>query len=314
MERIRLGISACLLGEPVRFDGGHKRDRFLVEALGPFVEWVPVCPELEAGLGAPRESMRLVRSGREIRLVGTKTDTDQTERLRSAAAERLEQLEALGLCGFVLKKDSPTCGLERVKVYDGGVPSRSGRGIFAAALAARFPLLPIEEEGRLSDPRLRENFVERIFAYRRLTRLFADRWTVGDLVRFHTAHKLTLLGHAPDEYLRLGGVVARAATMNRPELQRRYATGFMTALQTIATPGRHANVLEHMLGYFRRSLDTESRAELLACIQRYAEGHVPLVVPLTLFAHHIRRSRVSYLAAQSYLDPHPVALKLRNGV
>ena len=302
-ERIRLGISACLLGQPVRFDGGHKRDPFLVESLGPFVEWVSVCPEVESGMDAPRESMRLVQVHREIRLLTNRTGEDKTDTMLSYATRRVDTLADDELCGFVLKKDSPTCGLERVKVYGtGGVPARSGRGLFADALATRFPLLPLEEEGRLNDPRLRENFVERIFAYRRLTALFAPRWTMGDVVTFHTAHKLTLMAHTPQAYQRLGRLVGSGKSTPRREFQERYSSEFMTALATMATPRRHTNVLQHMLGYFKKSLDQDSRAELLALIQEYAAGRVPLVVPLTLFGHHIRRCGVPYLAEQVYLQ------------
>ena len=314
-ERIRLGISACLLGERVRFDGGHKRDPFLVESLGQFVEWVPVCPEVESGLNAPREAMRLVQVEGQVRLLTTRTTQDQTDNLRRYARRRLEELADDDLSGFVLKKDSPTCGLERVKVYGtGGVPAKSGRGLFADALVTRFPRLPVEEEGRLNDPRLRENFVERIFAYRRLTALFAVRWSMGDVVRFHTAHKLTLMAHTPEAYQRLGRLVGSGKSMARREFQDRYSSEFMTALSTMATPRRQANVLQHMLGYFKKALDRESRAELLALIQDYAGGRVPLVVPLTLFGHHIRRCGVTDLADQAYLRPHPVELMLRNHV
>jgi uncharacterized protein YbgA (DUF1722 family)/uncharacterized protein YbbK (DUF523 family) len=314
-ERIRLGISSCLLGQPVRFDGGHKRDPFLVESLGPFVEWVPVCPEMESGMDAPRESMRLVQVNREIRLLTNKTAEDKTDTLVRFAGRRVETLADDELCGFVLKKDSPTCGLERVKVYGtGGVPARSGRGLFADALATRFPLLPLEEEGRLNDPRLRENFVERIFAYRRLTALFAPRWTMGDVVAFHTAHKLTLMAHKPQAYQQLGHLVGSGKATPRVEFQARYSSEFMAALGTMATARRHTNVLQHMLGYFKKSLDQESRAELLALIEEYAAGRVPLVVPLTLFGHHIRKCGVPYLAGQVYLRPHPVELMLRNHV
>ena len=314
-ERIRLGISACVLGERVRFDGGHKRDPFLVESLGQFVDWVPVCPEVESGMDAPRESMRLVQVGHEIRLLTTKTIHDQTDMMRRYARRRIEELADDELFGFVLKKDSPTCGLERVKVYGtGGVPAKSGRGLFADALVTRFPMLPVEEEGRLNDPRLRENFIERIFAYRRLMALFAARWSMGDVVRFHTAHKLTLMAHMPEAYRRLGRLVASGKSTPRREFQDRYSSEFMTALSAIATPRRQANVLQHMLGYFKQTLDRESRAELLALIQDYAGGRVPLVVPLTLFGHHIRRCGVPYLAEQVYLRPHPVELMLRNHV
>jgi uncharacterized protein YbbK (DUF523 family) len=185
---LRLGIPACLLGGAVRFDGGHKRDFFLVKTLGRFVEWVGVCPELESGLGVPRESMRLVHMHREIRLVTGNTANDYTDTMGRYTVRRLEEIAEQGLCGFVLKRDSPTCGLERVRVYNAsGVATRDGRGLFAAALVKRFPTLPVEEEGRLVDPRLRANFIECIFAYRDLMRLFIGRWTMGDLVRCHTA-------------------------------------------------------------------------------------------------------------------------------
>ncbi len=314
-ERIRVGISACLLGERVRFDGGHKRDSFLVESLGQFVDWVPVCPEVESGMDSPRESMRLVQSDGRIRLLTNKTAQDHTTRMHRYARRRVEELVDDALVGFVLKKDSPTCGLERVKVYGAaGMPVKSGRGLFADALVTRFSLLPVEEEGRLNDPRLRENFVERIFAYRRLRALFTQRWSMGTVVRFHTAHKLTLMAHMPEAYQRLGRLVGSGESMSRREFQDRYSSEFMTALQAIATPRRQTNVLHHMLGYFKQVLDRESRAELLALIQDYGDGRVPLVVPLTLFAHHIRRCGVQYLAGQVYLQPHPVELMLRNHV
>jgi len=314
-EPIRLGISACLLGERVRFDGAHKRDPFLVETLGSFVEWVPVCPEVESGMPAPRESLRLVQAGREIRLITNKTAQDHTASMRGYARRRLEELADAELCGFVLKKDSPTCGLERVKVYGtSGMPLKSGRGLFADALVARFPRLPVEEEGRLNDPRLRENFIERVFAYRRLANLFVSRWSMGDVVRFHTVHKLTLMAHRPESYQRLGRLVASGKSMDRQLFQDRYSSEFMAALSVIATPRRQANVLQHMLGYFKQTLDGESRAELLGLIEDHAIGRVPLVVPLTLFGHHIRRCGVRYLADQVYLRPHPVELMLRNHV
>jgi len=312
---IRLGVSSCLLGERVRFDGGHKRDGFLADLLGRFVEWVPVCPELESGMGAPREALRLTMRQAVVRLVTAKTARDQTETIRRFAARRLDELADERLRGFVLKKDSPTCGLERVRVYnESNVPSRSGRGMFAAALTERFPMLPVEEEGRLTDPRLRENFIERVFAYDRLTRLFDSRWTVGALVQFHTAHKMTLLAHVPDAYRRLGRLVARAKSMKRPALQRDYMTLFTETLKVLATPRRQVNVLQHMLGHLKDALDPASRHELLALIEAHGAGHVPLVVPLTLMRHHVRRCKVTYLAGQVYLDPHPAELMLRNHV
>ena len=312
---IRVGISSCLLGETVRFDGGHKRDGFLADTLGRFVEFVPVCPEVECGFGTPRESMHLVTAGKAVRLLTVRTAVDLTAEMDRYAARRVAELAAEDLCGYVLKKNSPSCGLERVKIYDAHkAPSSTGRGLFAAALVEAFPDLPVEEEGRLSDPGLRENFVERVFAYRRLRDLFGGRWDVGALVRFHTAHKLILMAHSPQAYQQLGRVVAQARKAKRAALETRYTREFMAALTVIATVRRHTNVLQHMAGYFKTLLDKESKAELLAAIDDYRLGLVPLIVPITLLKHHVRAHDVSYLAGQLYLEPHPKELMLRNHV
>jgi uncharacterized protein YbbK (DUF523 family) len=237
--RIRLGVSACLLGDEVRYDGGHKRDTFLTTVLGPLVEWVKVCPEVESGMGTPRESIRLVDEGGRIRLLTVKTGVDHTDSMTAYAANKVTALGDEDLCGYVLKKDSPSCGMTRVKVYGGtGPPAKTGVGVFAQALLARFPHLPVEEEGRLTDPRLRENFIERVFAYRRLRDLFESRWTVDDLVRFHTAHKLVLLAHSTQAYARLGRFVAGAKSADRAAVRARYTAGFMEALTEVATPKR----------------------------------------------------------------------------
>lgn len=313
--RPRIGISACLLGREVRFDGGHKRDPFLTDTLGAFVEWVPVCPEVEAGFGTPREPMRLVEHGGQLVLQTVRTGIDVTDRLVRYASARVEQLSRERLSGYVLKKDSPSCGMERVKVYGrGGASARTGRGLFAVALRERFPSLPIEEEGRLSDPALRDNFIERVFAYQRLRDLFTARWTAGHLVSFHTAHKLTLMAHSVEAYRSLGRLVARATSTDRRELQARYTERFMGALESIATTRRHTNVLQHMAGYFKTRLDTDDRRELESTIEDYRRGLIPLIVPITLLRHHVRRHGVEYLAGQVYLDPHPRELMLRNHV
>jgi uncharacterized protein YbgA (DUF1722 family)/uncharacterized protein YbbK (DUF523 family) len=315
MRPIRIGVSACLLGEAVRFDGGHKRDVFLTETFGRFVEWVPVCPEVECGFGTPREAMRLVRIEQGLRLLTVKTGMDLTEQMERFSRSRVSALVRDDLSGYVLKKDSPSCGLERVKIYDPhGTPVRGGRGLFARALVEAFPHLPVEEEGRLADPRLRDNFVERVFAYWRLSGLFNGRWTLGALVRFHTAHKLLLLAHAPQAYRWLGQLVAGARGMSRQEVERRYFDGFMHALAQLATARRHTNALQHMAGYFRERLDAASRRELADTIADYERGLVPLVVPLTLIRHHVRTLDVTYLAGQTYLEPHPKELMLRNHV
>ncbi len=314
-QRVRIGISACLLGHQVRYDGGHKRDAFLVETLGPLVEWVPVCPEVELGLGAPRPTLRLERGGNDVRLIMPSTGGDYTARMRAYAERRVAKLAGDDLCGYVLKKDSPSCGMERVKVYGAGrMPARSGRGLFADALLRRYPQLPVEEEGRLNDPHLRENFIERVFAYSRLRALFGQRWTVGDVVHFHTAHKLQVLAHSPPAYARLGRLVAKARETTRPALRADYVGQFMEALRQPATVPRHVNVLQHIAGYFRKRLDADGRSELASVIDDYRRGLVPLVVPITLLRHHVRHYDVAYLQGQTYLEPHPKELMLRNHV
>jgi uncharacterized protein YbgA (DUF1722 family)/uncharacterized protein YbbK (DUF523 family) len=311
--RVRIGISACLLGAQVRWDGGHKRDHFLVETLGKHVEWVPVCPEVESGLPTPRNTLRLERAGGRLRMLMPKTGYDHTDAMRAYAAKRVAELAREDLCGYVLKKDSPSCGMGRVKVYGPrGGASRTGRGLFADALVQTCPWLPVEEEDRLSDPYLRHNFVERVFACRRLRDLFASRWRVVDLVRFHTAHKLVLLSHSTTASARLGRLVAGAAGLARNELRARYQEEFMQALAHIATPRKHANVLHHMVGHLRGRLDDSSRRQLLSVIEDYRQGLVPLGVPVTLVAQYVRGCGVEYLAGQIYLAPYPKELMLRN--
>ncbi len=310
----RIGISSCLLGNRVRYDGGHKRDAFLVDTFGQFVEWVPVCPEVELGLGAPRDTLRLVRSGGLTRMINEKTGEDFSRPMRTWAARRVESLSKLDLSGFVLKKGSPSCGMERVKVYSlgtGGRPSRSGRGLFAEALMARFPDLPVEEESRLQDPALRQNFVERVFACQRLRALFAGRWTIARLVEFHAAHELALCAHSPRGHARLGRLVAQAKDMKRSDVQERYRSDFMRVMAVPATRRKHASVLLRAAGYLERTVDEESRSELLAAIEDYRQGLLPLIVPLTLVRHHVRRTGEKYLCRQVYLDPHPKELMLR---
>ena len=311
----RLGISACLLGRKVRYDGQHKRDPFLTEVLGERVEWVPVCPELEVGMGVPREPIRLTGRAVAPRLVAERSGTDQTEAMLHYAEERVASLAELGLDGFVVKKGSPSCGMERVPVWsgEGGPPRREGTGLFTRTLMKRLPLLPVEEEGRLQDPALRESFIERIFAFSRWKTARATL-TRGSLVQFHTVHKLALLAHSPGGYRKLGKLVAEAARGPLSRTADAYGAAFMEALRTPATRGRHTNVLEHMLGYFRDVLDVPDRAELDALVRDYQRGHVPLVVPLTLFRHQVRRHGIEYLAGQVYLDPDPKELLLRNHV
>ena len=312
---VRIGISACILGQRVRWDGGHKRDGFIVDTFGRFVKFVPLCPEVEIGLGIPRETIRLEGKPGALRLVAPKSGRDLTGTMRAYAEGKVVELEKLDLSGFILKKDSPSCGMGRVRVYDkNGVPAKEGRGIFAEVLIARLPHLPVEEDGRLQDPRLRENFVERVFAYRRLRGLFDGAWKLGELVRFHTAEKLLLLAHRPEAYTKLGRLVATAKERRRAELAEEYRSTFLDALAIPATARRHVNVLQHMAGYFKKILPAEQKAEMAGSIDDFGRGLVPLVVPITLISHHVKVHGISYLEGQTYLAPHPKELMLRNHV
>ena len=310
---IRLGVSSCLLGQKVRYDGGHKRDAFLSDLLARFVEFVPVCPEMELGLGAPREAIHLVRRDGRVRLVATKTERDLTDDMRRWSEKRLSALEREGLSGFVFKKDSPSCGMERVRVHGGGGGDKSGTGLFAAAVMDRWPLLPVEEEGRLNDPRLRENFIERVFAHHRWTVFRASARKPGDLVRFHTTEKLLLMAHAPGEYPVLGRVVAGAKGRFAAALDR-YGELFMQTLAIPATTRKHTNVLQHAAGYFRDVGDVAERQELARAIEDYRRGLSPLIAPLTLLRSLVRVHGIAYLADQTYLSPHPKELMIRNHV
>ncbi len=314
VSEIRIGVSACLLGQQVRFDGGHKHDSLLTSLLGPHVTFVPICPEVEMGLGTPRESMRLVRAGRgaTVRLIGTRSGTDHTDTAATYSERRAGTIAALNLVGYVLKKDSPSCGMERVKVYDqNGSPDRKGVGFFARALLERHPLLPVEEEGRLHDPALRENFIVRIFAFRRVRDLFAPRWTIAQLVAFHSREKFLLLAHKPSAYTAAGRVVAHAKGRSREEVATEYAEIVMTALSRPATRMRHVNVLQHLAGFFKNQLDPLAKRDVLGVIDDYKRGLVPLVVPVTLVRHYVRLFGVGYLADQVYLQPDPTELLLR---
>ncbi|MBN1424316.1 DUF523 and DUF1722 domain-containing protein [Candidatus Fermentibacteria bacterium] len=311
-DKIRIGISTCLLGRDVRFDGGHKHDPFLTETLGEYVEYVPVCPEVECGLSIPREAMRLVGNPAAPRLLTIKTKVDHTDRMETWARRRLDELEHEGLCGFIFKSKSPSSGMERVKVYDdNGVPSKNGVGVFARMFMARFPLIPVEEEGRLHDPGLRENFIETIFALRRWCAARACERGLRCLVEFHTREKLLLLAHSPVHYRALGKLVAGGTALPLDELYEAYERDFVSALRLRPTVRKHVNVLMHIMGYFKRDLSPDEKQELLEIIGLYKDGSAPLIVPVTLLNHYVRKYDQQYLRGQTYLNPHPVALKLR---
>lgn len=312
-EKIRIGISSCLLGEMVRYDGGHQLDRYLRDTLGAWFELVPVCPEVELGLPTPRETLRLVEGEAGPRLVFSRSGEDITDRMQGWAARRVRELEEEQLCGFIFKAKSPSSGMERVKLYDrNGVPAKKGVGLFARAFMEHFPHLPVEEDGRMHDPHLRENFIESVFVFKRWRDLLAAGFTPAALVDFHARHKLLLLSHSPELYREMGALVARAGTLPPRELQAGYQALLMKAMRLHATVRKHANVLQHLLGYFKRRLSADEKREALALIDLYRHGSVPLIVPVTLINHYVRKYDEPYLSRQHYLRPHPVELQLRN--
>ena len=316
-QRILVGVSTCLLGERVRWDAGHKHDRYLTGILGEYFEFIPVCPEAEVGMGIPREPVHLTGDHEAPRMVGNKSRVDWTERMNRWSRRKLKELVPMGLSGYVLKRASPSCGMERVPVKGGkgGMPRKIGVGLFAAELMRRLPLLPVEEEGRLNDPGLRENFIVRVFAYHRAQQLFGrGRFKRGDVVTFHARQKYLLLAHSPRHYKELGQLVAAVKDYTPTEFRDRYLPLYMEALATRATVRKHVNVLQHLLGYLRDRIGPAERADIGRVIESYRSGIVPLIVPLTLLNHHLGVQQIDYLLDQVYLHPAPEELALRNHV
>jgi len=315
MEKIKLGISTCLLGENVRYDGGHKLDRFLSDTLGQYVEYVPVCPEVECGLPIPRESMHLEGDPDSPRLVTIRTKQDMTDCMVQWAQKRVVQLEKKDLCGFIFKSDSPSSGMERIRVYnEKGIPVKKGVGIFARIFMDHFSLLPVEDEGRLHDPKLRENFIERIFTLKRWREVLGTKESRGNVVDFHTKHKLLILSHSPKHYQAMGKLVAKAKDLPLKELYQKYQTLLMESLYLKTSPKKNANVLQHMMGYFKEQLSSDEKQELLEVIDLYRKEIIPLIVPITLINHYVQKYDQPYLKKQIYLNPHPLELQLRNHV
>ncbi|WP_440099075.1 YbgA family protein [Streptosporangium sp. H16] len=311
--RPRIAVSSCLMGEPVRFDGGHSRNRFLNGELDRHVEWVHICPEMEIGLGSPRETLLLELSPDGTRLVSRKSRVDLTDRMTALAEERAPALREVD--GYVLKSRSPSCGVHGIPVHAGGTTvDHKGTGVFAAAVLGTHPLLPVEDEGRLNDALLRETFVERVFARARLRALLESDWCPRDLVSFHARHKMQLLAHNPAAFREAGRVVAQAGTRPREELAADYARVFGTALAAKASIGRHVNVLQHCVGMVGDALDPVRRADLAEVIASYRAGRVALSVPATLIRHHAQGLAAGYVRDQTYFSPYPEDLRLRNHV
>jgi uncharacterized protein YbgA (DUF1722 family)/uncharacterized protein YbbK (DUF523 family) len=313
VDKIKIGVSKCLLGEKVRYDGGHKLDRYITETLGQFFAYVPICPEVEYGLPTPRESLRLVGDPASPRLLTTRTGVDHTEGMQRWAATKLDDLAREDLSGFIFKSRSPSSGLKGVKVYTTqGMPSHSGTGIFAAAFIRRNPLLPVIDDGRLQDPALRENFIDAVFIYKRWQDFLQKGGRVGDLVALHTDLKLLILAHSPKHYSTLGRLVAEPKAHTPDELHAYYVGLLMEAARLQATSRKHTNVLLHCLGYFKKQLTADEKAEILDIIEAYRKGYLPLIVPITMINHYVRKYSEAYLKRQHYLNPYPIELALRN--
>jgi len=313
MEKIKIGISSCLLGEKVRYDAGHKLDRYIADTLGQYFEWVSVCPEVEYGLPVPREPMHLVGDPGSPRLVTIRTGIDHTEGMFRWAEEKLKEIEKEELCGFILKSRSPSSGIGGVKVYDpSGMPSQRGVGIFGGAFMQNFPLIPVIDDGRLHAPGLRENFIERVFVYKRWKEFMKKGGLVRDLIIFHTEHKLLILSHSPKHFTLLGQLVASARKYKPEDLHSEYTRLLIEGLRLIATVKKNTNVLQHIAGYFKKQLSADDKKELLEVIENYHRRYIPLIVPVVLIKHYVRKFDEPYLKRQYYLNPHPLELMLRN--
>ena len=312
---IRIGVSSCLLGMKVRFDGNHKLDTYLTKILDEYFEFIPSCPEVEIGMGIPRETIRLVGHDDDPSLIAPDSGNDYTQKMNDYSRDRMLYLKSKKIHGYILKSGSPSCGMERVRVYDkNNVPTKSGVGLFARKLMNENPLLPVEEEGRLKDMKLRENFIERVFAYYRLQAFLEAEPTPAKLVDFHTRNKMTIMAHNVSAYREMGRLVANAGTLDLSKLLGEYSVLYMNALKTKATRKRHANVLYHLIGHFKKIVDASLQQNMVQQIEAYRQGLVPLIVPISLIRHHLIEYDGTWLSSQTYLNPYPEELMLRNHV
>lgn len=320
-KNIPVGISACVLGESVRYNGGHKRSRFCTDVLSEIFEFRPYCPEVAVGLGIPRPTIRLVGDPAKPRVVGSDDpNLDVTDKLYQFSEQTAPTCE--DLCGYIFIKNSPSCGLFKVKVYNDDASSPSfgypqeekGRGVFAEAVVRHNPLLPVEEEGRLNDPPLRENFILRVFALYHWRQQVMSEPTAGALVDFHSRYKYTLMAHSQKGYKALGRLVANHDNLPLPTLTQQYIELFMATLAKPATRKNHCNTLQHIIGYLKRTVDGEIRRDLVQVIDHYRRGLVHLSVPITLIKHYVDRYGNDYIRSQVYLDPYPLELGLRNQI
>ena len=313
-KKLKIGVSACLMGQEVRFNGGHCQNHFLRDKVSQYAEFHATCPETAIGMGVPREAVRLqYDDDGTVRMYAPKSGTDYSDQMTAYAKDWSAQMSSLDLDGFVFKRNSPSCGVFRVKVYKNNQPAeRRGTGLFAKEITERYPELPVEEDGRLSDPHLRESFMVRVFAFRRVKDLFEEGWKRSDVIAFHSREKFLLMAHCPKTYRELGRIVGNISTYSREEFQVVYVKTFMAGINARASKGRHHNALTHMAGYLKDRLSVDGRKELAETINSYREGLLPLSVPMTLISHMLRRFDETYLLQQTYLAPHPHEMALRN--
>ena len=315
-EKIKIGMSSCLLGEEVRWDGDHKHDQYVRDVLGSYFDYVSICPEVDVGMGVPRETVALYGTLENPKMITKRSKTNWTKKMNHYTKDRIHELTKENLCGYVFKSKSPSCGIGKVPIYSefGSSRMRHGSGMFASSFVKVFPLVPVEDEGRLHDPVIRENFIVRIFCFHRLQLLVRKSFSIGSLVRFHTRHKFLILSHSRKKYDDMGELVANAKKIKTAELKTRYSKLFMAALTYKSTPKKNTDVLLHMVGFLKKILTREGKKDILSVIEDYRNELLPLVVPVTLIYHQVKKHNIEYLLDQVYLNPHPKELMLRNHV
>ncbi|MFA0085385.1 hypothetical protein BCU70_00800 [Vibrio sp. 10N.286.49.C2] len=314
-QPITLGISSCLLGEKVRYDSGHKQSTYVNKELRDYFSFVSVCPEVGMGLPVPRPTIRLMSNEERISLVETKDATkDYTDGMLTYTHQKVAELEDTEMCGYIVCAKSPSCGMERVKVYTVGHAKTNGVGLYTEHLMKKMPWLPVEEDGRLNDPVLKENFISRVFGLNDFYQSMQGAPTPGKIVDFHSRYKLTLMAHNPSAYKSLGRLVAHQNELEPSDFYQQYRQGLMDGLKHRASRKNVTNVLMHIQGYFKRSLNADEKRELSQVIDDYRTGVLPLLSPLTLIKHYLRAYPDDYLAQQRFLQPHPEEMRLRYGL
>ncbi|MDD9174100.1 DUF1722 domain-containing protein [Aliivibrio finisterrensis] len=312
---INIGISSCVIGEKVRFDGGHKHNKFVEKVLSPYFNYIPICPEVGSGMSVPRPTIRLISNEERIALVDSKDSTlDYTDSMLNFAKQTANHLKTAELCGYIVCANSPSCGMERVKVYSKNNATKNGVGLYTGVLMEQMPWLPVEEDGRLNDPILKENFITRVFCLNDLYQSMEGEPTAGKIVAFHSRYKYTLMSHSTAGYKELGRLVAKIAEYDIDEFFTLYRTQLMQTMSIRATRKNNTNVLMHLQGYFKKELDSPQKQALAQLIQEYNQGILPLLSPITLIKHYLSLHNNDYLKQQSFLDPYPQELRLRYGL